>query len=261
MRGSLAAVALLLMLVTGTFGSTPSRADTAFVSIIIDDIGHSLARGERAIALPAPLTFSVLPHAEYSTPLARLAAAAGREVMLHMPMANNSGKAIGPDGLTTGLGHDEFVRLVEAALAKVPGAVGMNNHMGSLLTTRDTEMGWLMEVAKRRGLFFIDSRTTHETVASRVAQDHAVAQASRDVFLDNEPGVEAMDAQFERLVQKAISQGTAIAIAHPHDTTLQYLEARLPTLAERGIRIIPASHTIALRHILAQRSMTETTTD
>ncbi len=262
MRAARGVAALAIAALLLTLGSAAARAgDTGFISIILDDLGHNLERGKRAIALPADITVSVLPYAEHAERLARLADESGREVMLHMPMANVSGKEIGPGGLTADLTRDDFVRLVDAAFERVPEARGMNNHMGSLLTTRATEMSWLMEQVKARGLYFIDSRTTHETVAQLIAGEHSVATGRRDVFLDNEQTVEAIEKAFERLIRKAYEQGTAIGIAHPHRATLEVLEAKLPELHERGIRIVPVSHTIALRQVLAQRPSPNIATD
>lgn len=250
------------MLLLSLSASGIARAETSFVSIIIDDMGHSRERGERALRLPAPITFSMLPYAKHSAELARLAASAGREVMVHMPMANVSGEEMGPGGLTPELSHEDFLRLLDDAFDAVPGASGLNNHMGSLLTTKAQAMTWLMQEIKRRNLFFIDSRTTHETVASTVAEAHAVFSSSRDVFLDNSPEIDAMDAEFERLIQKARAEGTAIAIAHPRPATLDYLERKLPLLAAEGVQVVPASHTIALRRILARLQLaSEAATD
>lgn len=241
--------------------SIGASAETAFISIIVDDIGYNRERGERAIALPAPLTFSILPFTEHGAELAGRATEAGREVMIHMPMANVSGKEIGPGGLTPELSHANFVDRVSNALASVPNARGMNNHMGSLLTTRPLEMRWLMAEVKRHGLFFIDSRTTRETVASIIAREQKIASASRDVFLDNDPTPAAIDAEFRRLIARAKAQGIAIAIGHPHDATIEYLEQALPRLAAEGIQVVPVSHAIALHQLLAHRSSPQIATD
>jgi hypothetical protein len=241
MRESLALFALLIL-------SIPLAASQPiFIAIIIDDVGNNLKLGERAIAIPAPVTVSVLPHSHYGQALARQASAAGKEVMVHMPMANISDKPIGPFGLRPAMSHEEFTLLVNRALAEVPGASGINNHMGSYLTQQPREMGWLMDVIKRHNLFFIDSRTTPRTIASRVAKQMAVFASSRDVFLDNEQTFFEVDREFRRLVHTAEIRGTAIAIGHPYPVTLDYLEMAIPQLEDRGISLIPASNLIAIQ--------------
>ncbi|MCB1691718.1 MAG: divergent polysaccharide deacetylase family protein [Pseudomonadales bacterium] len=243
MRGlTIAIIALVL--------SLSARADQiAFVAIIIDDVGNSLQNGERAIAIDAPLTLSVLPYAVHAETLAAQAARAGKEVMIHMPMANVQDKPIGPGGLEPYMSHDRFVAAVHRAMARIPEASGMNNHMGSDLTQRTTEMNWLMDEVKHANLFFIDSRTTPLTVASRVAEQKHVFSSSRDVFLDNDQTFYDVDSSFRLLIRKAKRHGTAIAIGHPHPVTLAYLEMALPTLASQGVQLIPASNLIALQQI------------
>lgn len=228
-----------------------------YIAIIIDDLGHNRAQGHRALDLPAPITYAMLPYAQYSRELAERAQALGKEVMLHLPMANVSGKRLGPGALVPDLSRQEFIETLEAALAEVPYARGLNNHMGSLLTSQNLEMDWLMTEIKRREMFFVDSRTTPHTVALATASDHAIFSSSRDVFLDNEQTLEAIDAAFELLVANAKRNRTAIAIGHPYEVTLDYLEAVLPTLAERDIVVVPVSHGIALERILARQSATD----
>jgi polysaccharide deacetylase 2 family uncharacterized protein YibQ len=81
LRGCLLGISLL----TGVAFADQTRP--AAIAIIIDDMGHNLALGQRALALPAQMTFAMLPYASHSPGLAQEANAANREVMLHMPMA------------------------------------------------------------------------------------------------------------------------------------------------------------------------------
>lgn len=241
----LAVVLLLLAL------SSPTAAhEPAYIAIIIDDIGNNLSRGQRTIELPAPLTLSVLPYTRYAQPLARRAYRAGKEVMVHMPMANVHDKPIGPGGLQAALSHDEFTELVDRAMARVPHARGLNNHMGSYLTQQTAEMTWLMEEMKQRRLFFVDSRTTPKTVAQRIAKEKAVFSSRRDVFLDNEQSFYEVDRAFRKLIALARRNGTAIGIGHPHEVTLDYLEMVLPGLTSDGIYVLPVSNLIAVQEML-----------
>ncbi len=229
--------------------STQVLADSAYVAIILDDMGHHHERGRQALALPADVTFAFLPYAPFAAELAEEAHAARREVMVHMPMANVSAKPIGPGGLVPELDRDDFLALVDQAMSRVPFARGINNHMGSYLTQQPREMQWLMTDLKRRNLFFVDSRTTPATVASRIARSSMVSTSSRDIFLDNELDADAIDTAFQSLIQRAKRMGSAIAIGHPHAETIAYLENALPLLQEQGSRVTPVSHLIALQRL------------
>lgn len=243
MRGwPIALVSLILSF--PVFASGP-----VYVAIIIDDMGNNMALGERAIALPGKLTYSVLPHTPYARPLAEMAHRAGKEIMLHEPMANVSGMPLGPDALTTSLSQSQFIRTFENALASVPYAVGVNNHEGSFLTQQTLQMEWLMQDIKRHRLYFIDSRTTPRTVALKVARQNHVMSSRRNVFLDDVLSFYAIDHQFQELIRTAKEKGTAIAIGHPHPLTLEYLAMAIPQMQQDGVFILPVSNLIAMQRV------------
>ena len=239
---------LLLALVTLILSAPAFASSPVFVAIVIDDVGNSQALGERAIALPGQVTYSVLPFTPFGPDLARRAHGAGKEVMLHEPMANISGTSPGPGALTTELSHREFVQQFEAALNDIPFVSGVNNHEGSFLTQQSLQMNWLMTEIRKRQLYFIDSRTTPRTIALRIARQNDVRSSRRNVFLDDVLTFYAIDHQFRELIRIAHEDGTAIAIGHPHALTLQYLAMAIPQLEAAGVHIIPASTLIALQH-------------
>jgi polysaccharide deacetylase 2 family uncharacterized protein YibQ len=134
---------------------------------------------------------------------------------------------------------------VAAGLASVPGAIGVNNHMGSLLTQAPGSMRVLLEALRPRGMFFVDSYTTERSVALRTAQELGVPATRRDVFLDPEPGEAAIAEQWQRLLALARKRGIALAIGHPNPITLAWLERELPTLAAQGITLVRVSDVVS----------------
>lgn len=221
-----------------------AQAD-ARVAIIIDDMGNNLPLGQRAVALPGAVTYSVLPQLPYSRDLALKAHAAGKEVMLHLPMEAVDGRALGPGGLDAAMSRADFSRALRVNLGAVPHVVGVNNHMGSLLTRQAGAMRWLMSDLKCiGGLYFVDSRTDVRTVAGRTAREAGLPNARRDVFLDNLQEPAHVRAQLQRLVRKARAQGSAIGIGHPYPATLEVLAQELPRLLEQGIQLVPVSRLV-----------------
>jgi polysaccharide deacetylase 2 family uncharacterized protein YibQ len=217
------------------------------IAIVIDDLGGDLAHTDRAMALPKAVTLSFLPYAEATSFLATEAAQGGHEVLVHMPMEAEGEQNPGPMALTTGLTPAEIRRRLGLALARVPVAVGINNHMGSRFTAdRDALIPVAEELAARH-LFFFDSRTTPETDVVPVAHAFGVASAGRDVFLDDEQTADGVDTQLAALEAKAHSQGIAIAIGHPHDVTLAALAAWTARAAARGFILVPLSEAIQLK--------------
>ncbi len=226
------------------------------LAIVIDDVGRELHLFEQLLALRFPLTFSVLPGAVYA-PGAQLRLRADRrryrEILLHLPCEPED-----PAKMREGLETDElFLRLgdpperlraaLAAALARVPGAVGVNNHMGSRLTADRAAMDALMPELKARGLVFLDSRTTAASEGLAAAAAAGVPALARDIFLDADPAPAAVLAQLERAAQRARDRPTVI-IAHPSQAVVEVLRDGLPRLHAAGIGVYP------LREILARRS-------
>lgn len=236
------AIALLTCSVTATQAiAAPAHAGAPRIAIIIDDIGHSLAKGKRVIALPAPVTLAVLPFTPYTAALAAQAREAGKDVILHQPMQARRAGRQEPGTMTKAMDGTLLRKALRKSLARVPHAIGVSNHTGSLLTTSPTSMAWLMAEIHAQGLFFLDSRTTDKTVAEQSARAAGVPIISRDVFLDHVVEPQAIAYQFNRALRLARRQGFAVLIGHPHDATLSLLERELPSLASRGFQLVPVS--------------------
>ncbi len=214
------------------------------ISIIIDDIGYQHINDQKALALPGALTYSILPHSPHAQSFAKAAQHQGKEVLLHLPMeAESRNSVLGPGALKQAMSRKELIETLHAGLMSVPTAIGINNHMGSLLTRQHQPMSWLMqEINLHHDLFFIDSRTTAATLAANLAKQHHVPHLSRDIFLDNVVSPEAIQVQFKKLIKIAQKYGAAVAIGHPHKETLSVLKNELPALESRyGVKLIPLS--------------------
>jgi polysaccharide deacetylase 2 family uncharacterized protein YibQ len=243
--GGFLLLAVLLLFFLSTAAAAEQAEPAAVIAIIIDDVGNDLRAGEEALTLPGPVTLAFLPHTPHAKGLARRAHGAGKEVMLHLPMQSHAGNRLGPGALTLHMTEENFRQSLKESLDSVPHVAGLNNHMGSLLTRHPGAMGWLMSGMRDYGeLFFIDSRTTLETVAEQVAQEHQVPAARRDVFLDNDRNPAAIGRQFRQLVRLARRQGYAVGIGHPYKETMEVLERELPRLEAEGVRLIRTSELV-----------------
>jgi polysaccharide deacetylase 2 family uncharacterized protein YibQ len=214
----------------------------ARVAIIFDDAGGSLQQLEPVIGLRRPVAVAVLPGLRYSAEVARRAAAAGLDVLLHLPVEpEDPTRALGPGGVRVTMSDQEIARTVAASLDQVPGAVGVNNHMGSRGTADPRVMRAILSVVKSRGLFFVDSVTSPRSVAAAVAAEMGVPSASRVVFLDTTDDPEAIRAQVRRLMALARARGEAVAIGHVTRQTARVLQQMLPEFDREGIALVPVS--------------------
>ncbi len=225
----------------------PRAQGTAELAIILDDLGHDRSAADSLLALPFPLTISVLPHLPLSAEVAEEAYRRGDQIMLHLPMEplseGDASEGATPEEieLRVGMNQGEVTSALDGMLATVPHAAGVNNHQGSRATADPALMKALMPALREHGLFFIDSRTTAMTVAYDNAERAGVRAASRKVFLDDTPTREAILAQLDLAARDALRDGSAIAIGHPHPATIAALSEGVPRLEARGIRLVFAS--------------------
>ncbi len=214
-------------------------------AIIIDDMGSDSIALKEIIGIGAPMDIAVLPMLRHSKDTALAAEGAGVEVMVHQPMEpRGSLKGLGPGALLCGMDDRELRETLGRCIDTVPGAVGLNNHMGSALTEDKAAMRPVMETLKRRGMFFVDSMTTDRSVAAEAAREAGVRSASRRVFLDDSSDPAYIKAQVGLLVRLARRDGSAVAIGHPRPNTLAVLRREIPALRQNGVELVPVSRLV-----------------
>lgn len=224
----------------GEAADVPPRA--AHVALVIDDLGRSVDDLVPLERLGVPVTYAVLPFEEQTPAVVSALRRRGEEILLHLPMEPKNGEDPGPGALRLGMSDEELRSNTLSALAAVPGAAGVNNHMGSGLSADERSMSTILDVLASRGLFFLDSRTSADSVGYRVALSKGVPATERQVFLDRDPRPEAIREQFERLLQLARERGAAVAIGHPYPETLMVLASMVPEARERGYEFVPVSY-------------------
>lgn len=222
--------------------AVPDTGSRPLIAVVIDDLGLNRVNTARVAALPGPLTMAFLT---YAGDLRRQTAAAhrgGHELMVHMAM-EPMGATIdpGPDALRVTAPPGRLMAQLRQNLDAFDGYVGINNHMGSRFTASEPDMRLVLAELKARGLLFLDSRTTAQSVGATVATQLDVPFAERDVFLDNVQSADAVEARLAEVERIARSRGQAIAIGHPHDATIAALARWLPTLEARGFALVPVS--------------------
>ena len=208
------------------------------IGLIIDDFGYrndDVSKG--FLDIPAKLTFAVIPGHEHSRSFSKNAVSAGYEVIVHMPM-ENLGKTFGEEEfvLMNYFQDNELVRRVKEALEHIPEANGLNNHQGSRATETPRLMRLLAGVLKDENKFFIDSRTTMNTLAEETMRQFDVPTNRRNIFLDNELDEEKIYAQLIQLTDVAERKGIAIGIGHVKPQTLAVLKKHIPELQQKGFK-------------------------
>jgi uncharacterized protein len=226
----------------------PPTGNRPLVAIVLDDLGLDWARTAAAIRLPGPVTLSFMTYASDLAEQTEAAHRAGHELLLHVPMeAVDQHENPGPHALYTALSREEILERLRWGLGRFDGYVGINNHMGSKFTADRAAMAPVIDELRARGLVFLDSRTSAKSVGFALAATDGVPHVGRDVFLDDDLAPAAISRQLAEVEGVARRRGSAIAIGHAHDTTLAALRTWLPSLAGKGLVIVPVSAVVRYR--------------
>ncbi len=222
-----------------------NREDLPRVALIIDDIGYDRSMAKKLADIDPGMTLSILPHSPNRREIMSYARKTGVEIMLHLPMEPMEYPKVdpGPGALLMSQDADTMIGRLHEALESVPDAVGVNNHMGSRLTSESTRMYQVFSILRKKGLFFIDSRTSSKSVCRPSASLLQLTYGERDVFLDHSQDRETIRKQLRTLVRMAERRGSAIGIGHPHTETYEILVDEYPRLISR-VRIVHASELV-----------------
>lgn len=248
----LAGLAALL----GPAGQARSAAETKEppskrVAIVIDDLGNNMSGTDEIMSAPIPLTVAVMPFLPTTKRDAEWAHKVGHDVIVHLPMEPLRGRKnwLGPGAITTDLTDDDIRRRVEAAIDEVPFAVGINNHMGSKATADERVMRIVLDVCKKRGLFFLDSKTNYRSVVSKIAVESGVRVLENEIFLDDVVSTSHITKQLQLIHKRAMDNSLCIAIGHvgiPGKKTAAVLHQSAPAMKD-DIRFIKLSELAAIK--------------
>ena len=219
---------------------------TPVVAVCVDDFGffnNTLVKD--FLELDIPLTISVIPGLKHSERIARAAAEAGKDVLCHLPMEaeKESWDAGEIPLIRVSMKRRDVENAVSMALETVPGAVGINNHMGSKATADRALMATVLRLCKARGLFFFDSKTTPHSVVRDVAREIGTSEASNDLFMDSGDG--ETRENMHKLLSIAARRGSAIGILHVKSKSLDDLRWMIDEARKEGIDFITISRMIA----------------
>lgn len=213
------------------------------VAIVIDDLGFNIERARELLNLKISLSFAVLPHLTYSTDIANEAHAMGRDVLLHLPMepVDYPKNDPGEGSIFLSMSDEEVADQVAMNIEAVPHIIGVNNHMGSKFSENREKMRVVLNTVREKELFFLDSRTSPKTTGFSLAKEIGIRALDRNVFLDNDQAVEYTLTKIEELIKIAKKNGSAVAIGHPHPTTIAALEKMIERFESEGVEVVPIS--------------------
>ena len=218
------------------------------MAIILDDWGHNLKLVKNVQAIGRPITLSILPHLPHSREIAEVAFSHGLGVMLHLPMQpKSSAQPMEPTTILTSTPDVEIIQYLNSAIESVPHVDGVNNHQGSEATSDERVMKTVLNHLKNKGLFFVDSRVISTSLGQRVAQEVGIAFTQRDVFIDNQGTLVAIQRQLRQAEKIALKHGRVVVIGHDKKTTIEAIRTIVPELEKNGVQLVLAKELLDSR--------------
>ena len=214
------------------------------ISIVIDDLGDNSIIARKMLSLPGKMTAAILPHTPHAKLISKIASENGHDIIMHLPMeAYSRPDLLGPGALLQTMDQATFSETLKKNIESIPNIIGINNHMGSLLTNDIEKMSWLMSEAKDKQFLFLDSKTSESSVAEATAKEYGVPALGRDIFLDHKGAINSIEQQFKRAENIAKKTGTAVVICHPYPETLEFLQENLHTI-QKSFNLVGVSELI-----------------
>lgn len=220
--------------------STPP--DMPVAAIVITGMGLNSSLTARAVnELPGDITLAFSPYGQRLASQANAARSAGHETLLMIPMEPQEYPLHdpGPQTLLATDPPDANLDKLYYVLSRFQGYVGVINEMGSKFTASAEALAPIMLDLQKRGLVFVDSRSSRYSVAARSAMEHDVPHALNSRFIDDDLTPEAIDSQLTLLERTALRTGIAVGIAHPYPISVERIRVWAEGLSARGVALAP----------------------
>ena len=216
------------------------RYDTK-IAIVLDDAGYNYKAADIFYNSQLPLTFALIPDLPNSYEHYKKINNAGMDVILHVPMEPEKGaEYVEKQAILVSMNSEEITDKLKLFFNHYPNAIGMNNHMGSRAVKDSNVIETVLNFAKKRDIFWLDSKTTPASVSGKIAKEKKVPYLERDVFLDNENTEEYAEKAMIQLIKIAKKRGYAIGIGHVQsDKLYPVLEKYREKQDELEIEFVP----------------------
>jgi polysaccharide deacetylase 2 family uncharacterized protein YibQ len=184
------------------------------IAIVLDDWGYNLNNLNSLEQIRHGLTISVLPNLPYSRQIVQEAQRLGYEVILHLPMEPYEKYRLEKNTILTSMDEATIRGIVDNDLMNLKGIKGVSNHMGSRATDDIRTMSIVFKELKKRGLYFLDSFVSPNSVCLDLAHKMHLAFARRNMFIDNKEDADYIKSQIYKLKMRSRIYGEAIGIGH-----------------------------------------------
>lgn len=212
------------------------------VAIIINNLGLSATYTEQILKLmPKNITLSFSHISPKLKKWVREARQKGFEVLIDLPMEpdgfprNDPGRST----LLTSLSEVENLNRLEYVMVQSGGYVGLLSTHGSKFTLNSELLLPILKAIKGRGLLYVDSRTTSQSLGPELSSDIQLPRAFNNVFIDKTPSQGHITNKLRELERIVMDKKFAVAIARPLPISMEILSEWASSLKKKGIALAP----------------------
>ncbi len=220
------------------------------VALILGGLGLGSGVTQSAVdELPPGITFAFTPYGSSLQGVVSTARANGHEVMLEVPLEpyDYPDNDPGQNTLLTGTASNDNGARFKWVLSRVTGYAGLINSQGSKFLASGPQMQALMKDVKHRGLYFVDSGQSDQSLGNEAATNASVAFVRGDHVIDKMPARDAIEKELAQLEALALQRGRAVGIAAAYPITVERLKAWALGLEQKGIALVPVSALVVIK--------------
>lgn len=230
----------------------PASSERPRIAILVNEMGMQSRNTRRAINdLPAAVSLGFSPYSIATIDWPSEVRAKNHEFYLMLPMepVNIAQNDPGPLGLLTDYSAAQNVDLLQSTLGQMQGYVGVVTHMGSRFTAASDSLRPVLIEIEKRGLIFVDGRSTPYTRAASMAQTLGMSVASNDRYVDNDVVEAEIIRQLGELETRARTLGAAMGLARPYPVSVRAVARWAEGLEARGFDLVPVSDIVGRQAI------------
>jgi polysaccharide deacetylase 2 family uncharacterized protein YibQ len=226
----------------------PEQASAPRIALIVGGLGIGASLTADAIdTLPAPVTLAFIPYGNGLDAVAADAGARGHELLLQAPMEplDYPDNDPGPQTLLTSLSAAENAERLHAAMARMPGYVGVTSLMGARFLASDSALMPVFKELASRGLIYVDDGLTSRSVAAQAAGANNLPFARAAVALDAVATPGELPHMLAKLELAARESGSAVGYVTASSAAVSQIAAWTKAAAGRGFVLVPVSMAVS----------------
>jgi|GEM_PF-1245043 len=218
------------------------------IAILVAGLGLNQAASMAAIdTLPSGVTLGFSPYGQDLQGLVSAARGNGNEVVMELPLEpydfpnNDPGQnTLIADASTKANGNR-----LSRVMSRFTGYAGLASVEGGKFLADPKNTRLLLDAMRKRGVYFVDSSVSDQSVARDEAQRTGTPFARVNLRIDANPSRDTIAEALSALEKLALQRGSAIGVAGSYPGAIGQIATWANELDKKGIALVPVSALLA----------------